>query len=184
MKNGIESLRAAVMVDTEKYENCFNENGCDHEFYRTVPETNPRLIAMGMTEYCRVVSKCSHKYCDKYKWVIERAKYYAQKTGVPYEEIIEAWEENRSYWYMNYYQDCNQPLKGRKRDDEWIKLTTERICVAKKELETWEFLASGLTLEHQKSVKNDLLNKVENLKDEIKNWQSRMKLHEISCFES
>jgi len=184
MKKGIESLQTAVKKDAEEGENCFNENGCNHEFYRHVPETNERLIAMGFTQCCKHVSKCSHKYCDKYKWVIERAKYYAQKIGRPYEEIIEIWEEDRSYWYMNYYQDNNQPLNGRKMDIEWIEKANERISVAKKDIETWEYLASVLTFEHQQSVKNDLLKKVDGLKSEIKDWQSRVKLHEISCFES
>jgi len=108
-KKGIESLKAAVQKDCAEGQNCFNENGCDHEFYRAVPETNLRLIEMGFTQKCMCVSKCTHKYCDKYKWVIERAKQYAEKCGCSFEEIITAWENNRNYWYMNYYQDCNQP---------------------------------------------------------------------------
>jgi hypothetical protein len=51
-----------------------------------------------------------HDYYAKLDWVIERAKHYQSKTGVPYLEIINKWEENRDYWYMNYYQDSNQPL--------------------------------------------------------------------------
>jgi hypothetical protein len=141
---------------------------------------------MGFTTSCRRVSKCYHKYCDKYKWVIERAKHYAQKTGIPYEEIIEIWEEDRSYWYMNYYQDCNQPLNGSKKDKniEWIEKANERISVAKKNIETWEYLASGLTFEHQQSLKDDILKKVDGLKSEIKDWEMRLRFHKINCFES
>ncbi|MDN6208500.1 MAG: hypothetical protein L0I96_09445, partial [Lactococcus sp.] len=40
----------------------------------------------------------------------DRAKHYEEKTGVSYLEILDKWEEKRSYWYMNYYQDSNQPL--------------------------------------------------------------------------
>lgn len=106
---GLEKLKAAVIKDCNDGEGCFNPNGCDHEFYRTVPQDNPRLREMGFETATKCVSKCTHKYCDKYKWVIERAKHYAEITGLDYEDFINSWEEDRSYWYMNYYQDCNQP---------------------------------------------------------------------------
>lgn len=52
---------------------------------------------------------------DKLEWVVARAKHYAEKTGLPWEEILNSWEEKRDYWYMNYYQECNQPeIKGDK----------------------------------------------------------------------
>lgn len=47
---------------------------------------------------------------EKYQWILERAKHYSEKTGMSVEEVIEVWENDRSYWYQNYYQDCNQPL--------------------------------------------------------------------------
>lgn len=50
------------------------------------------------------------RYCNKYKWTLERAEHYAAIMGMSKEEVIESWEESRSYWYMNYYQDANQPL--------------------------------------------------------------------------
>ena len=54
---------------------------------------------------------CEHncEYCGKFKWVVDRAKHYAEKTGLTFDEILKGWEEKRNYWYMNYYQDCNQP---------------------------------------------------------------------------
>lgn len=58
------------------------------------------------------VVNCGHncEYCDKFRWVIDRARHYSEKLGIPIGEIIQSWEEDRRYWYMNYYQDCNQPL--------------------------------------------------------------------------
>lgn len=106
---GTESLLAAVKSDCEKGNNCFNPNGCDKEFYRMVPQTNPGLIEMGFTEACVAMTKCTHKYCDKFKWVNERAAEYAEAFGVEREAIIKKWEEDRGYWYMNYYQDAKQP---------------------------------------------------------------------------
>lgn len=53
-------------------------------------------------------TKCC-EYCQKFWWVIDRANHYSEVTGVPAEEIITAWEMERSYWYLNYYQDSNQP---------------------------------------------------------------------------
>lgn len=184
MKKGIESLKSAVQEDTERDENCFNENGCDHEFSRMVPQTDPQLKAIGITEKCIKVSKCFHKYCDKYKWVIDRAKLYAEKTGKPYEEIIEIWEHNRTYWYMSYYQEYNQPINGIKNTDEKIFKTTERIEYLRKAILTYDFLSTTLTQEHQQDIKNDILKSVEGMKKDLKDCQMRMKLYEISCFAS
>lgn len=57
----------------------------------------------------------THDYREKVAWVIERAKHYAEKTGLTPEAILDAWEGRRNYWYMNYYQESNQPeIKGDK----------------------------------------------------------------------
>lgn len=127
---GIESLRAAVLQDCNEGQGCFNENGCNNEFHRAVPEENPILIEMGVTTKCIRVSKCFHRYCDKYKWVLDRAKHYSELTRNPVEKVIEAWENNRTYWYMNYYQECNQPLLENNAVlfyDDWVKILNERF---------------------------------------------------------
>lgn len=59
-----------------------------------------------------------HDYRGKLAWVIERANHYAEKTGLDASAIIDKWEGLRTYWYMNYYQDSQQPL-----------LTNERIRI-------------------------------------------------------
>lgn len=51
-----------------------------------------------------------HDYQAKFDWAIERAKHYAEKLCCTWEEVLTAWETDRTYWYMNYYQECNQPL--------------------------------------------------------------------------
>ena len=50
-----------------------------------------------------------HDYQGKLEWVVARAKHYAEKTGLTAESILDAWEGDRGYWYMNYYQDAQQP---------------------------------------------------------------------------
>ncbi len=45
----------------------------------------------------------------KWQWIMARADMYARYCGMSREKILEAWEEDRRYWYMNYYQECNQP---------------------------------------------------------------------------
>jgi len=127
MKKGIESLKAAIMVNTKEGENCFNANGCDHEFTRIVPQDNPKIRAMGFKTACKQIAKCTHKYCDTLKWVMDRAKHYSERTGFTVEQTIEAWEENRTYWYLNYYQDCNQPLSGLKFAKDSSVVINERI---------------------------------------------------------
>jgi hypothetical protein len=54
-----------------------------------------------------------HDYREKLQWIVNRVQHYADKTGLNPSDILDAWEANRDYWYMNYYQDCNQPeIKG------------------------------------------------------------------------
>lgn len=110
MEKGLENLKAAVMKDCQDGENCFSEHGCTKERYVYLPEDKPGLIKMGFKTKCVANTKCHHDYCGKYKWVIERAKHYAEKTGKTVEEVVKIWETDRTYWYMNYYQDANQPL--------------------------------------------------------------------------
>jgi hypothetical protein len=123
MEKGIESLRNAVLKDCAAGENCFSENGCTKERYSHLPETNPGLIEMGMKTRCVAQTKCFHDYCGKYKWVLERAKIYAAKCNKSVDEVVEIWETNRTYWYMNYYQECKQPIPNSENIidyDEWI----------------------------------------------------------------
>jgi hypothetical protein len=54
-------------------------------------------------------TKCFHRFCDKFKWVTDRAQHYAEKLGLSADDVLDSWEANRSYWYMNYYQGSNQP---------------------------------------------------------------------------
>lgn len=108
---GLPSLLEAVKKDCKNGENCFNENftGCTKVRHRTIPEDNPRLKEMGFKTKCVSTTKCTHDYCGKLKWILERADHYAEKTGKTREQILEAWENDRTYWYMNYYQESKQP---------------------------------------------------------------------------
>lgn len=49
------------------------------------------------------------EYQHKFDWVINRAKEYGTALNLNWEDILNSWEEDRNYWYMNYYQECNQP---------------------------------------------------------------------------
>ena len=50
-----------------------------------------------------------HDYRKTLAWAVARAKHYAEKTGLTPEAILDAWEMKRTHWYMNYYQEANQP---------------------------------------------------------------------------
>jgi hypothetical protein len=49
-----------------------------------------------------------HNYRKTLHFAVSRAIHYAEKTGLTAEAILDAWERDRDYWYMNYYQDANQ----------------------------------------------------------------------------
>lgn len=72
-------------------------------------------------------SKGFHDYRGKLDWIVARANHYAEKTGIAVVEILDKWESLRTYWYMNYYQDSNQPLLNSEKvkvfdtKDEFLK---------------------------------------------------------------
>jgi len=111
---GYKRLKAAVLSDiaqdmkrrTASGERCsFHPMGCIHTG-RTI---------------------CVHKYCSKFRWAIDRARHYSYKTGLTVAEIINAWEKDRSYWYMNYYQNSNHPkLYG---DNIYVYATLEEMSI-------------------------------------------------------
>lgn len=68
-----------------------------------------RLLAAVVKDEGPDGTRQHHDYRGKLKWVLDRAHHYAEKTGLNTDDILDAWEKERSYWYMNYYQDCNQP---------------------------------------------------------------------------
>lgn len=59
-----------------------------------------------------------HDYREKLSWVLDRASHYSEKLGIDASEILNSWEKQRDYWFINFYHDGNQPL-----------LTSERIRV-------------------------------------------------------
>lgn len=48
----------------------------------------------------------SHK---KFRWVIARAMHYAHHQNRTIIEVLNDWESKRSYWWLNFYQESNQP---------------------------------------------------------------------------
>ena len=44
-----------------------------------------------------------------FKWVIGRATHYSQKQNRLIQEVLNEWESRRTYWWLNYYQECKQP---------------------------------------------------------------------------
>jgi len=73
-----------------------------------------------------IVNSSENEYSSKFKWIIDRAKHYSHVTGVPIVEILNAWENHRNCWYMNYYQDSQQP-KLKKGSNIFIFDTVEEI---------------------------------------------------------
>ena len=54
-----------------------------------------------------------HNYAKTFEFAINKAMHYSENTGIKASDILDSWERDRSYWYMNYYQECNMPeIKG------------------------------------------------------------------------
>ncbi len=178
-KKGKESLLKAVKIDCESGENCFNENGCDHEFTRIVPQDNPKLVEMGFKTACKRISKCTHKYCDKYKWVTDRAKLFSEKTGKPVNDILELWESQRTYWYLNYYQEGNFPMHGKGHSSTGLKELQANLATLNNDLKDYKTSVSAFSPSYSSSVKKHLTNKVSDLESVIKKYKSRISLYEM-----
>lgn len=101
MKKGLESLINAVTVGLRE-KNDFPTRWCSRFSDNCIEKFKQYGETGVLCEY-----KC--EYCEKFKWIIDRAKHYAEKVNIPYEEILEGWENDRNYWFLNYYQECNQP---------------------------------------------------------------------------
>ena len=113
---------------------------------------------------------------------MDRAKHYSEQSGKSVEHILKVWEENRTYWYMNYYQECNQPLSGRSFNDEQVISVKQRILALGNEVKTYEAVIPTLTDKHQESVKKDFEQKLEKSKKELQRCKSRLALYEVGFF--
>lgn len=49
------------------------------------------------------------EFLRHFNWVICRAKHYAYHLGRDVSSVLDEWESKRTYWWLNYYQDCQQP---------------------------------------------------------------------------
>lgn len=100
MSKGYEKLKESVERNCARYGGELHTDGC--------------------TDSCN--GKCFHKYCNKFKWAIDRAKAYGEALGLNWEDVLNSWESDRNYWYMSYYQECNQPeINGKAKVFETIK---------------------------------------------------------------
>ena len=66
------------------------------------------------------------EFLKLFQWVIGRAQHYAVRTGKPIEQILNEWETKRNYWWLNFYQECNQPKlpSGKPRNVKHMKPDT------------------------------------------------------------
>ena len=120
MDKGIETLIKAVQHDQTK-STVYDGRAC---------KNYSEGCAEKMRQYEKTGVLCEHKceYCDKFKWVIDRAKHYAEKTGLSVKEILGGWEEDRDYWFLNYYKEYNQPeIKGTTRVVESVEAFKKEV---------------------------------------------------------
>lgn len=100
---GLNSLIDTVLSDLKKEEG-------KQMVFRGCKDFTPKCRNL-LYRYVKTGRLCNSdcEYCKHFKWVIDRAKYYEQVTGVSFQQVLQHWEEQRNYWWLNYYQDCNQP---------------------------------------------------------------------------
>lgn len=107
-KNGIGSLIDVVSKDLKEELERFDKGqyltrGC--RYYSEECKTKMQRYAECGDELC--AHKC--EYCNHFKWVIDRAKQYADISSKSVFDILEAFENKRNCWWLSFYQECNQP---------------------------------------------------------------------------
>jgi hypothetical protein len=102
---------------------------------------------------------CFEDSCKKaYNFAIERAKHYAEKTGLDINVLLEKWEKDRNVTFPNWYQDCKFPcLDGKVRVFENLEELNksiknfEFICPCCKQISTNAYECnSGYVLKNNK----------------------------------
>lgn len=68
------------------------------------------------------------EFYKHFQWVIARCLHYASKQNRQPWDVLNDWESKRTYWWLNYYQDGNQP----KIRPESVSRTDMRIRGMKK----------------------------------------------------
>jgi hypothetical protein len=63
------------------------------------------------------------EFFEKFQWVVSRAIHYAHHQSRSVSEVLTEWEAKRRYWWLNYYQECNQPWLVK---SEYVKHRTLR----------------------------------------------------------
>ena len=87
------------MIDWKSLANSTGYKSLKAAYIRDVHEAGQRSSPM----------RDKQEFLRHFNWVINRAKHYAVRTDTTVEEVLDGWEEKRSYWWLNYYQECNQP---------------------------------------------------------------------------
>ena len=71
-------------------------------YIHDVQEANKRKIKFGSA------NRGKEEFLKKFNWIINRAKHHAIRRDIPIWDVLDTWEKGRTYWWLNYYQDCNQ----------------------------------------------------------------------------
>lgn len=66
------------------------------------------------------------EFLKLFRWVMARAQHYAVRQGCSVEVVLNTWEANRDYWWLNYYQEGKKPKlpSGKSRNVQPQKATT------------------------------------------------------------
>ncbi len=119
MEYGLESLIEEVTKCLESKSD-FTGRWCEH--YTEECKNKMRDYA---NTGCLCDNKC--EYCDTFKFAVDRAKEYAKYLECSTNDVLKSWEEKRSYWFLNYYQEANQP----KLDNVDLIIDTSKDLIAK-----------------------------------------------------
>lgn len=78
-------------------------------------ETKPRKGYESLkVEYEKDLASNPNRWKGNLEKILARAQQYADILHVDRDAVLEKWEEHRTYWWPNYYQECNFPDLNKK----------------------------------------------------------------------
>lgn len=111
---GVESLAEAIVSDHIWAHKRARKNGIPKIDVRgrSCPEFHERRCAEALmaAEPGKPLScGLTCEYCEHMTFAVNRMAQWQEATGIDWRELMARQEESRDYWYMNFWQEANQP---------------------------------------------------------------------------
>jgi hypothetical protein len=87
------------------------KNVCESPGYKSLKAVYVKAVqdAAKQIKKGRTPMRNKEEFLRHFNWIIGRAKHYADHANCTLDIVLNAWEEKRTYCWLNFYQDGRQP---------------------------------------------------------------------------